>query len=204
MALLAREMGRSIPALEMIYDVRSSRVVSETVDGMGGTAELFRAGTAHIKKRMKETGAQFAGELSMHFYFSDFGNCESGDYVMLLMLQLLKKKKKPLSQIWHDLKKYGHSGERNFHAQSPIDLTQKLGEIWSTIPGATLMKIDGIRIDQWNGSNEDWWCSIRASNTEPLLRLNLETRDPVKLEGKVEEVVRLLRELDPMLAPEHL
>lgn len=203
MALLAGEILRTHPGLHMIYDLRSSRMVAESVEARGGTAEMFKIGTAPIKRRMRETNALFAGELSMHFYFSDFGNCESGDYVVLLILQLLAREQKPLSMLWKNLKRYGHSGEQNYHVQNPAEMVKNLSEIFLSIPDSTLTKIDGIRIDQWNGSNEDWWCSIRPSNTEPLLRLNLETRDPSILPEKVAEMESILRRLDPTLTPAH-
>lgn len=203
MALLAREVLRLHPAMHMIYDLRSSRAVAEAVEAQGGTAEMFKVGTAHIKRRMRETKALFAGELSMHFYFSDFGNCESGDFVLLLILQLLAREQKPLSTLWHDLKRYGHSGEHNYHVQNPVAVVKALEPEWRSLPQATVTLLDGIRIDQWNGSNEDWWCNIRASNTEPLLRLNLETRDPVLLPSKLQAVEEALRRLDPSLTTAH-
>lgn len=203
MALLAREIGRTHPSLKMIYDLRSSRMVAESVEKQGGQAEMYKIGTAHIKHRMRETGALFAGELSMHFYFSDFGNCESGDYVMLLILQLLAREQKPLSTLWKDLKRYGHSGERNYHVGDPLALIELLKKEWGQMSQATLTTIDGVRIDHWNGSNEDWWCSIRPSNTEPLLRVNLETRDPGGVPDRVREIEELLRRLDPTMVPAH-
>lgn len=202
-ALLASEILRSHPGLHMIYDIRSSRMIAESVEAKGGTAEMSKVGTAPIKRQMRETRAMFAGELSMHFYFSDFGNCESGDYVLLLILQLLAREQKPLSVLWRTLKQYGHSGEHNYHVENPVAVVAKLKEIWSKLPDATMLFLDGIRIDQWNGSKEDWWCNIRASNTEPLLRLNLETRSPELLATKLEEIETLLRQLDPTLTPAH-
>lgn len=203
MALLAREVMRIHPHLHMLYDLRSSRMVGEAVEVNGGTAEMYKVGTAHIKRRMRETNALFAGELSMHFYFSDFGNCESGDFVLLLILQLLAREQKPLSVLWQDLKRYGHSGEHNYHVQNPHAMIEALKEEWSKLPEASLILLDGIRIDHWNGSNKDWWASIRPSNTEPLLRLNLETRDPAELALRVAEVEATLRRLDPSLTPAH-
>ena len=203
MALLAREVMRIHPKLKMIYDLRSSRMVAESILKNGGSAEMFKIGTASIKRRMRETGAGFAGELSMHFYFSDFGNCESGDYVLLLILQLLAREQKPLSALWLDLKKYGHSGEHNYHVQNPLETVTTVREEWSKNPQASLTTIDGIRIDHWNGSNEDWWCSIRPSNTEPLLRVNLETRDPAQMPIRLQEIEVLLLRLDPTMVPAH-
>lgn len=198
-ALLASEIMRDHPGLQMIYDVRCSRIVAESVEAAGGTAEMSKVGTTFIKRRMRETGALFAGELSMHFYFSDFGNCESGDYVVLLVLQMLAREKRPLSELWKKFKRYSHSGERNYQAQNPTSVLVALADRWSQIPSVTINKIDGIRIDQWNGSKEDWWCNVRASNTEPLLRLNLETRDPNTLSQKLTEIESLLHEFDPTL-----
>lgn len=203
MALLARELLRTSPGMRMLYDVRSSQAVPELVSSLGGIPEMYRVGSAHIKRHMAEVGAIFGGELSMHFYFSHFHNCESGDYVILLILQLLAREQKPLSSLWHDLRRYGHSGERNFLVADTKAILAELEAVWSSLEGVKLTHIDGIRIDEWHGSINDWWCGIRASNTEPLLRVVLETRDPRQLSTKLVEIEAVLRRIDPTLTSAH-
>ncbi len=192
-ALFAETVLQMMPGSLIQYDVRSSWSVPEAIEAAGGKAQMVKVGHAHIKRGMRETGAVFAGELSMHFYFHDLWNCESGDLAMLLLLRRLHEEKVPLSALRRRLQTYVHSGERNFAVSDPLAIMQRVREMYA--PRASLVSdLDGIRIELRDPANpqEDWWFSLRASNTEPLLRLNLEARTREKMEGHLAELIRAL------------
>ncbi len=194
-ALFAQEMLRSKGAGKILYDVRCSWSVPETITEAGGEPIMCRVGHAHIKKQMRETSALFGGELSMHFYFSDLWNVESGDFAFLLLLRLLMREQKPLSTIWKPLQHYVHSGEINFPVSDPTAVLARLEERYAA--QATMrVTIDGLRLEFRDADHpeQDWWFNVRASNTEPLLRLNLETRTPEATAKRLEELTRLMQE----------
>jgi len=183
-AILAEKKGAKV-----LYDLRSSKSVKEVIEEAGGSAEMCKVGHAGIKRQMRETGAVFAGELSMHFYFSEFANCEASDYAMLLLIRLMLAEGKPLSAIWKPLVRYSHSGEINFEVNDTKKALSLVEEQFSA--GAIdVSHLDGVRIDLG-----DWWFSLRASNTEPLIRLNLEANDEATMKAKVEEVRTCLASL---------
>lgn len=139
-------------------------------------------GHAKIKQLMREKAATFGGELSMHFYFQELWNCESGDLAMLLLLRRLIHEQKKLSELWRSLKRYAKSEEINFEVADPILRIEALERQYA--PHATkLIRIDGVRIEF-----EEWWFSVRASNTEPLVRLNVEAKTEEMLKEKSEEL----------------
>ncbi len=185
-ALFAREILKDKPGGLVLYDVRSSWSVREAIEEAGGTAKMCKVGHAYIKRQMREEGAVFAGELSMHFYFQDLKGCESGDLAMLLLIRMLQREGKPLSELWKPLRRYSHSGEINFTVADP---KAKIEEIRSryTVHGTRCTDIDGIRIEF-----DDWWFNLRASNTEPLIRLNLEAKDETTMNEKVAELSALI------------
>ncbi|MCE9586169.1 phosphomannomutase/phosphoglucomutase [Candidatus Uhrbacteria bacterium] len=176
-AILAEQRGATV-----LYDLRSSKSVKEVIEEAGGKAEMCKVGHAGIKRQMRETGAVFAGELSMHFYFSEFANCEASDYAMLLLIRLMLREGKPLSEIWKPLVRYSHSGEINFEVKDTKAALALVEERYST-GSVEVSHLDGVRIDRG-----DWWFSLRASNTEPLIRLNLEANDAATMKSKVEEI----------------
>lgn len=193
-AFLAQAILRDHPGGLVHYDVRSSWAVSEAVAAAGGTSAMCKVGHANIKKLMRETGAVFAGELSMHFYFSDLWNCESGDLAMLLMLRRMAEEKKPLSEVWEPLRQYVQSGEINFEVRDKAGVIARLKAAYA--PSASLVNdIDGIRMEFRNPSDPsgDWWFNVRASNTEPLLRLNLEARTSEVLEARIAELSNAIK-----------
>ncbi len=193
-AFLAEEILREKPGGLVHYDVRSSWAVPEAVSRAGGKSQICMVGHAKIKKLMRETKAVFSGELSMHFYFSDLWNCESGDLAMLLVIRRMVELKKSLSEIFSDIKIYHHSGEINFEVQDKAGAIRRIEETYGS--KATLAdKTDGVRLefrDPADKSN-DWWVSVRASNTEPLLRLNVEAATLEKLEERVKELTALIK-----------
>ena len=186
-ALLAEALLRKEPGATVLYDVRASRAVADLVDGHGGSALVNRVGHAFFKTRMRETGAAFGGEVSGHYYFRDFYCADSGTLPALLILELLSVEGKKLSELLEPLRsRYFISGEINTEVG---DQHAKMDEIRSRYSDADLGELDGISVDY-----EDWHFNVRPSNTEPLLRLNLESLvSPEHMEEKRDELLELIR-----------
>lgn len=192
-ALLAQEVLEEHPDGLILYDVRSSWSVPETVAEAGGHSEMCKVGHANIKQAMKEKAASFAGELSMHFYFQELWNCESGDLAMLLLLRMICAKNKPLSELWEPLKRYAKSEELNFKVKDAKAAVAKIEAAFAA-SASSVSKIDGVRMEFKNAEDgtQDRWFSVRASNTEPLLRLNVEAKTEDVLKQKIEELTQLI------------
>lgn len=189
-ALLATELLQTKPGTKILYDLRCSWSVPEAIAAAGGVPEMCRVGHAHIKKQMRESNALFAGELSLHFYFSLFSSTEASEYVLLLLLSLLQRTGKPLSALWKPLKKYFHSGEQNHRIQESVETVfERVKKQFGPIATAS-SDLDGIRYEftDPNHSEQDWWFNLRASNTEPLVRLNVEARNPTVMKERLEQV----------------
>ena len=186
-ALLAEALLRKEPGATVLYDVRASRAVPDLVAEHGGTAEVNRVGHAFFKTRMRETGAAFGGEVSGHYYFRDFYCADSGTIPALLILELLSVEGKKLSELLAPLRaKYFISGEINSEVE---DGEAKMEELRSRYSDGRLGELDGISIDY-----EDWHFNVRPSNTEPLLRLNLESVvSREHMEERRDEVLELIR-----------
>jgi phosphomannomutase len=185
-ALLARAALEKEPGAMILYDPRSSRAVPDTVEALGGRTGLSRVGHAFFKRRMREEGAVFGGEVSGHYYFRDFYCADSGSIPALLMLELISGGP-PLAELMAEFRsKYFISGEIN----SEVDDQQaKMDEIAALHANAEITHLDGISIDY-----PDWHFNVRPSNTEPLLRLNLESLvSREDMEAKRDEVLRLIR-----------
>ncbi|MCC6563557.1 phosphomannomutase/phosphoglucomutase [Candidatus Uhrbacteria bacterium] len=185
-ALFAQEILKDKPGGLVLYDLRSSWSVREAVEEAGGTAKMCKVGHANIKRQMREEGAVFAGELSMHFYFQELKGCESGDLAMLLLIRMLQRERKSLSQIWKPLLRYSHSGEINFKVSDPKAKIEEIANKYKLL-AKDVSTLDGVRIEF-----DDWWFNLRASNTEPLLRLNLEAKTPEEMERHKEELAALI------------
>ncbi len=160
------------------------------VRSAGGEAIMSKVGHASIKRLMAETGAVFGGELSMHFYFADWHNHEASEYAMLLLMKMMMREQRPLSQLWKEVQIYAHSGEINFPVEQPVQIMQHLEDTYGALPGATVSHLDGIRIELRDEDHleQDWWFNVRISNTEPLLRLNVEARSVNEMEKHVQEL----------------
>lgn len=184
-ALLAPHFLSECPGGKILYDLRSSRIVPEQILKFGGQPIKTRVGHAFIKHVMRNEGALFGGELSYHFYFSEFFNCESDILAMLRVLKIIAESGKSLSEHVDPLRKYSHSGEINFRVACVSDA---LGAIESHFSNATISHLDGLSIE-----HADWWFNMRPSNTEPRLRLNLEAATASLAEEKVASIERLLR-----------
>ncbi len=186
-ALIAREMLKKKPCAEILYDLRSSWVVPEEIEAAGGKAIECRVGHGLIKKQMREEGGYFAGELSSHYYFSDFFTTDNGDLAMLNMLKLMLHEGKPMSEIVAPLRRYFHSGEINSEVKDiPAVLARLKTEYGSCAKRVT-------EIDGYKAEFDDWWFNVRPSNTEPLIRLNLEAKSREKMEEKVAELLKEIR-----------
>ena len=186
-ALLAELVLEKNPGAKIIYDVRASWAVPETIERAGGVPLINRVGHAYIKHRMREEGAVFGGEVSGHYYFRDFSQADSGVVPFLLMLELVSRRGQKLSEILQQFReRYFITGELN----TPVpDVAAKLQELEQRFgPQGEVSHLDGISV---NG--EDWHFNVRPSNTEPLLRLNLEARSEELMEQKRDEVLRVIR-----------
>ena len=170
----------------VIYDLRSSHAVADTITKAGGVPRRDRVGHAFIKKTMAETKAVFGGELSGHLYFRDNFFADSAAVAFACMLSVVSKQDKSLSELMAPYYKYSHSGEINFHVE---DKDAKIREIAEKYKTAQVDYLDGITVDF-----KDWWFNVRKSNTEPMLRLNLETSNPQMLEEKLAELKGMLGE----------
>jgi phosphomannomutase len=187
-ALLAESILGRNPGAKVIYDVRASWAVPETIERAGGVPLVNRVGHAFIKHRMRQEDAAFAGEVSGHYYFRDFSQADSGVVPFLLMLELVSRKGKPLSAILQPYReRYFLTGELN----TPVaDVPRKLQELKARFGReGTVSHLDGISIDA-----ADWHMNVRPSNTEPLLRLNLEARTPGLMERKRDEALAVMRD----------
>lgn len=186
-AWLAEGFLRQSPGAAVVYDLRSSKAVEETILRCGGRPLRSRVGHVFMKKLLAEEKGVFAGELSGHFYFRDNFNADSGAIAMAAVLSALSSTKGPLSGAIDAVAKYPQSGERNFRIE---DKDGALAALRARHAGANIDELDGVTIDAFAGSG--WWCNVRKSNTEPLLRLNLEAKDQATLD-------RMLAEISPML-----
>jgi phosphomannomutase len=186
-ALFAESVLEKEPGAKIIYDVRASRAVPDTIERAGGVPLMNRVGHAFIKARMRKDEAAFAGEVSGHYYFRDFSQADTGIVPFLLMLELIAKRGRPLSEILAPLRsRYFITGELN----TPVpDVPLKLQELKERYgPDGRVSHLDGISVDF-----DDWHFNVRPSNTEPLLRLNLEAMSEDLMEQKRDEVLAVIR-----------
>ncbi len=178
------------PPTTILYDARASRAVADTVGAAGGTAEVNRIGHAFFKTRMKNEGSLFGGEVSGHYYFRDFYCADSGTIPALLMLEKLSVEGKKLSELVGSYRaKYFISGEINSTVSDAPGKMAELEERYGSQPGATVTHVDGVSVDF-----EHWHFNVRSSNTEPLLRLCLESLvSPADMEAKRDELLGIIR-----------
>jgi phosphomannomutase len=186
-ALLARAALAKNPGATILYDPRSSRAVPDLVAAEGGRSDLSRVGHAFFKARMREEGAVFGGEVSGHYYFRDFWNADSGTIPALLMLELLSVDGRSLGELMAEFRsRYFISGEINSEVADPA---AKIAEIVERYGDGEQTTLDGISVDY-----PEWHFNVRPSNTEPLLRLNLESLvSREDMEAKRDEVLGLIR-----------
>jgi phosphomannomutase len=186
-ALLAEAVLEKEPGAKVIYDVRASWAVPQTIERAGGTPLVNRVGHAYIKHRMRQEDAAFGGEVSGHYYFREFSQADSGVVPFLLMLELISKRARPLSEILRPYReRYFLTGELNTRV---ADVALKLQEVKERFASeGTVSHLDGVSVDAG-----DWHMNVRPSNTEPLLRLNLEARTPELMARKRDEVLSVMQ-----------
>jgi phosphomannomutase len=183
-ALLAKRFLQDNPGATVVYDLRSSRIVAETIKAAGGVPRRERVGHAFIKKALSDTKGVFGGELSGHFYFRDNFYCDSAMLALVHVINLLTAEQRSLGELLAPLRKYAASGERNFENHDKDKVIAALGERYSD---GRVDYLDGVTVQY-----PDWWFNVRKSNTEPLLRLNVEAQSPNVLEAKLAELAPLL------------
>ena len=179
-ALLARAVLRRRPGALVLYNAACSRVVPEVISESGGRAQRTRVGHSLIKERMAETGAAFAGEHSGHYYFAENHCSDSGVLAAVALLEELSRAGVPLSELRRPFDRYVASGEVNFTVADPAALTEAVARLYRD---HAQDRLDGLTVDCG-----DWWFNLRPSNTEPLLRLNLEARSAGECARRLAEV----------------
>jgi len=192
-ALVATAMLKREPGAKVVHNLICSWVVPETIREHGGEPVRTRVGHSFIKQVMAQTGAIFGGEHSGHYYFRDNYRADSGLIAAVVALGELSDVDEPLSDLLAPFKKYVDSGEINSRV---ADQQAKIEEIASALASGRQDRLDGLTVEF-----DDWWCNVRASNTEPLLRLNVEARTPELLADKTGEVLAIIRGTEGGEAP---
>jgi phosphomannomutase len=188
-ALLAEAALAKSPGEKIVYDVRASYAVKDTVAKHGGTALMNRVGHAFIKRRMREENAIFGGEVTGHYYFRDFSYADNGFIPALLILELMSKKQQTLRELLAPFReKYFISGEINTRVTDMAAVEIRLRDLAAKYADGHTYELDGFSAEY-----PDWHFNVRASNTEPMLRLNLEAVTPALMERKREEVLAVIR-----------
>lgn len=195
-AILAQPLLASAKGSLVLYDLRSSWSTSEAIRDAGGDPKMCRVGHAFIKRQMREEKAVFAGELSMHFYFRDIWNVESGDLCLLLLLKLVGESGQPLSSIWKPLKRFSKTEEINSEVKDRDAIFEQIEKQF--VPSASsVSKLDGLRMEfgvatDGTRSADAWWFSVRASNTEPLVRLIVEAVTDDVMTSRRDELLKII------------
>ena len=187
-ALIAtRELARE-PGATIIHNLITSRAVPQIIAEHGGVAVRTRVGHSFIKAEMARTGAVFGGEHSGHFYFRDFWFADSGMLAALHTLAALGGQAKPLSQLLAEYARYYASGEINSEVADQAEATARVKQAFASRPGVSTDELDGLTV-----TTGDWWFNLRPSNTEPLLRLNVEAADEAAMAALRDEVLGIVR-----------
>lgn len=184
-AMVTTQMLEKQPGSAILYNAICGRVVPETVNKLGGTAHRVRVGHTIIKEKMREHNGLFAGEHSGHYFFRDNFSADSGLIAALVVLELMSQKGKKLSELVHEFDIYPSSGELNFSVEDKEGMMKGLAEHFKDAKSVDWL--DGVSI--WY---ETWWANIRPSNTQPVLRLNVEGNDQAILDAKTKEIVEYI------------
>ena len=185
-ALVAASMLKKYPGETILYNLICSHVVPEVVTELGGKAIRTQVGHSIIKQVMAETNAVFGGEHSGHYYYRDNFRADSGIITALLVLELLSLSDKPLSELLEPFQRYSDSGEINTEVRNPAATVEAIAQ-HEAAANASTDRLDGLTVD-----HGDWWYNLRPSNTEPLLRLNVEAKTPGECEEHVADVQQLI------------
>ena len=191
-ALISKDLLSKTPGAACFYDLRSSRVCAEEIAAAGGKPMMSRVGHSFIKEQMRANDAIFAGELSGHYYFKANYTAESSSMAVFALSNIVSASDKPLSELIAPLRKYSQSGEINSRtAKPPKEILAAIKAEFSADAGAKVFELDGVSVDKWDA--EGWWANVRMSNTEPLVRLNLEGKDAKTMEVKRDEFLAKIR-----------
>lgn len=185
-ALVARGMLERRPGSTVLYNLICSRVVPEVIRESGGVPVRTRVGHSFIKQVMAETGAVFGGEHSGHYYFRDHYNADSGLVAAMVVMDQMSRAGRPLTELLAPMRRYHDSGEINTEVSDPRAVIERVA---ARFPRERQDRLDGLTVEF-----DDWWFNVRPSNTEPLLRLNLEAATGELLEQKTAEVLALIRD----------
>ena len=189
-ALVAQDLLATNPGAACFYDLRSSKVCEEVIRAAGGKPMMSRVGHSFIKAQMRENDAIFAGELSGHYYFKANSTAESSAMATYALANIVSASDKPLSELIRPLRKYAQSGEINTKTVTPpAEILAKVKATYA--PKAKVFELDGVSVDAWE--TDGYWANVRMSNTEPLVRLNLEGKTPAIMEAKRDEFLALIR-----------
>ena len=188
-ALIARRTLAAHPGATIIHNLITSQAVPEIIAEHGGTPVRTRVGHSYIKAEMARTGARFGGEHSAHYYFADFFNADSGLVAALHVLAALAEQDAPLSELMAEYNRYAASGEINSEVSDQEAATQRVIDAFAART-AKLDRLDGVTV--WLKDTKAWF-NVRASNTEPLLRLNVEAETAAEVDALVEEILGIIR-----------
>ncbi len=189
-ALISQDLLKTNPGAACFYDLRSTKAAHEAIAEAGGRPMMSRVGHSFIKAQMRENDAIFAGELSGHYYFKANFTAESSSMATYALANIVSASDKPLSELIAPLKKYAQSGEINTRTTTPP--AEVLAGIKAKYASsAKVFELDGVSVDAWD--SEGWWANVRMSNTEPLVRLNLEGKTQAIMEAKRDEFLAQIR-----------
>jgi len=184
--LVGLEILKQKPGSRMLYDLRISRAVVDRWKQAGAKTDMCMVGHANVKAMMKKTRAEFAAELSLHLYYHDMYDLECSDLSLLYILKILSETDRPLSTLWQEMNTRFHSGEINFEVEDKDKILYKLKKKYGD---AEISDLDGLLF-----TYEDFWFSVRVSNTEPVLRLNLEAKTREMMEEKVRGISEIIQD----------
>ena len=190
-ALISQDMLASNPGAACFYDLRSTKVCEEVIAAAGGKPMMSRVGHSFSKEQMRQNDAIFAGELSGHYYFKANSTAESSSMATFALANIVSASDKPLSELIKPLRKYFQSGEINTKTVTPpAEILAKVKSIYAA--KARVFELDGVSVDAWE--TEGYWANVRMSNTEPLVRLNLEGKTKEIMEAKRDEFLAVIRQ----------
>jgi phosphomannomutase len=194
--VLARRQLAREPGGRVLYDLRSSRAVAEEIEAAGGVPGMCRVGHSFVKAQMRDEGALFAGELSGHFYFrfSESLIADDGVAAFLALLEVLVEEDRPLSELMQPLRRYAATGEIN----------RRVGDVEAVLAAVRADHADAPEVSDLDGllvRYPDWWFNLRPSNTEPVLRLNLEADSQARMEEEREGMLARIASLGGEVAP---
>ncbi len=187
-ALIIKNILEKNPNEKVIYNLVCSRIVPETIKKFGGKAHIERVGHSFIKDTIKKINAIFACEHSAHYYFRKNFNADSGLIASVIVSEIVSKENKPLSSLLSEFEKYYKIEETNFEVNDKIKKLQQIKNHYKKLNPEKIMEMDGVSVEF-----KDYWFNVRPSNTEPLLRLNLEAVSKDLMEEKTKEVVRVIK-----------